>query len=287
MIDMNVNNAVRGFIPEVWDATVYRTLEDNLVMKQICKAPIKEAPKGEGDTIYFTDLGEPTISDYTGTLTAEELTDSEIAMLINKTKTFCFNVKNLDKLMANADVEGSQTQRAAYNLALAIEKDVLRYSGDYANAGTALTATITSANVISVMSELARQLYENNVKDNNMFLVIPPWLKIKLELAGISFSINNGLNGKGGMFWTKDLGYSTFVTNTVYNSGTQATPVSTILGGSFQSIGYADIQLAVRHIELSASRGTQVDGGAAYGYKTIKPKELAKLTATFGAETTI
>jgi hypothetical protein len=45
--------------------------------------------------------------------------------------------------------------------------------------------------------------------------------------------------------------------------------------------------LATRSIELSSTRGTQIDGGAIYGYKLIKPKELAKLTATFGAETTI
>lgn len=284
---MNVNNTVRGFIPELFDATIYRTLEDNLVLKQICKAPIKAPIKEAGDTVYFADLGDPTITDYTGTLTAEELKDSQIAMLIDKTKTFCFNVKDVDILMANADVKGSQTQRAAYNLKDAIEKDVFRYAGDSANAGTALTATITSANVISYVSELARQLYENNVSESNMFMLLPPWMMIKLKLAGISFEINEGVNGKGGMFWTKDLGFSTFISNTVYNSGTQAAPVSTVLAGSFQSIGFAEKQLATRNIELSASRGTQVDGGIIYGYKVIKPKELAKAAFTFGAETTI
>jgi len=284
---MNVNNTVRGFIPELFDATIYRTLEDNLVLKQICKAPIKAPIKEYGDTVYFTDLADPTITDYTGTLTAEDLKDSMIAMLIDKTKTFCFNVKDVDRLMANADVKGSQTQRAAYSLADAIERDVFRYVGDNANAGTALSATITSANAISYVSELARQLYENNVKESNMFMLLPPWMMIKLKLAGISFEINEGVNGKGGMFWTKDLGFSTFISNTVYNSGTQAAPVSTVLAGSYQSIGFAEKQLKTRNVELSASRGTQVDGGMIYGYKLIKPKELAKATFTFGAETTI
>ena len=284
---MNVNNTARGFIPELWDATIYRTLEDNLVLDKICKAPIKAPIQDMGDTVYFTDLGDPTITDYTGTLTAEALKDSQSAMLIDKTKTFCFAVKDVDKLMANADLQGSQTQRAAYNLKDAMEKDVFRYCGDDANAGTALTATITSANVISYVSELARQLYDNNVEDSNMFVLLPPWMMVKLKLAGISFSINEGLNGKGGMFWTKDLGFETFISNTVYNSGTQATPVSTCLAGSFQAIGFAKKQLATRKIELSGTRGTQLDGGFIYGYKTIKPRELAKLTATFGAETAI
>lgn len=284
---MNTNAVTRGFQPELYDASVYRTLEDNLVLKQICKAPIKAPIKEYGDTVYFTDLGDPTISDYTGTLTAEDLKDSQTAMLINKTKTFCYKVQDVDMLMNNLDVKGSQSQRSAYQLKDVVEKDVFQNVGADANAGTALSATITSANAISYVSELARQLYDNNVQDSNMFMLLPPWMMIKLKMAGISFSINNGVNGTGGMFWTKDLGFETFVTNTVYNSGTQATPVSTILAGSFQSIGFAEQMLKTRSIELTASRATQLDGGLIYGYKLIKPKELAKGVFTFGAETTI
>jgi hypothetical protein len=125
------------------------------------------------------------------------------------------------------------------------------------------------------------------VEDSNMWMLIPPWLMLKLKLAGVAFSINEGVNGKGGMFWTKDLGFSVYVTNTVYNAGTQATPVSTVLAGSYQAIGYADKMLKTRTIELSSTRGTQIDGGLIWGYKVIKPRELAKATFTYGAETGI
>jgi hypothetical protein len=279
---MNTNNVARGFIPELWDASVYRTLEDNLVLKKICKAPIKAPIKQYGDTVYFTGLADPTITDYTGTLNAEALSDDQIAMLIDKTKTYCFKVPDVDKLMANVDLQGSQTERAAYALKDAVEKDAFRYIPDAANAGTAITATVTSANAISSIAEMASALYANNVKENNMFLVIPPWMMIKLKLAGIKFSINEGTNGKGGMFWTKDLGFDTYVTNTVYNSNT--TPVSVCFAGSYQAIGFADLQLVTRTIELSGSRSTQVDGGLVYGYKVIKPRELIKATFTYGAE---
>lgn len=284
---MNQNNTARGFIPEIWDATIYRTLEDNLVLNKIAKAPLEKSASQPGDTIYFADMGDPTISDYTGSLTPEDIKDSQLSMTIDKTKTFCFAVKDLDSLMANADLSGSQTQRAAYNLKDAIEKDFMQNVGADANAGTALSATITSANVISNVGELARQLYEQNVTDSNLWIVLPHWMKLKLELAGIKFQINNGVNGKGGMFWTNELGYDVYVTNTVYNAGNQATPISTVMAGSYQAIGYTDIMLKTRTIPLSGSRKTQVDGGAAYGYKLVLPKQLAKGTFTFGAETTI
>jgi hypothetical protein len=284
---MNVNNTIRGFIPELYDASVYRTLEDNLVLNQICKAPIKAPIKEYGDTVYFTDLGDPTITDYTGTLTAEDLVDSQVAMLIDKTKTFCFKVKDVDQLMANIDAKGSQTERAAYQLKDKIERDVFTNVGADANAGTPLTATITSANVISYVSELARPLYENNVTEDNMWVLLPHWMKLKLQIAGISFSINEGVNGKGGMFWTKDLGFTTYVSNTVYNAGTQGTPISTVLAGSYQSIGFAKKMLKTRDIELATTRAIQLDGGTIYGYRVIKPKELMKGTFTFGAESAI
>lgn len=284
---MNTNNVTRGFIPELYDASVMRTLEDNLVMKKICTAKIKAPIKEYGDTVYFTDLGDPTITDYTGTISHEELQDSQIAMLIDKTKTFAFKVRDVDALMTNIDTKGSQTQRAAYNLKDNIEKDFFQNVGSEANAGSALSATITSANVLSNVSLLAQQLYDQNVTEDNMWMVIPPWMQIKLKLAGIAFSINEGINGKGGMQWTKDLGFDVYVTNTVYNSGTAAAPVSTVLAGTYQAIGYADHQLKTRSMELQSTRAVGVDGGVIYGYKLIKPKELAKGVFSFGSETAI
>lgn len=280
---MNVNNTAKGFIPEIYTASIYRTLEDNLILNKIFKAPVK----GEGDTFHFTDLEDPTISTYTGTLTSESLKDSNIKMEIDNTKTFCFDVSDLDRLMANVDLKHSQSQRSAYSLKNAVERHVLTDIGTDANAGTALSATITSANVLSQMSELARMLEENNVDQSNMWLAIPPWLRLKLQIAGVSFSINEGVNGKGGMFWTKDLGFDVYVSNTIYNSGSQATPVSTVLAGSYQACGYKDKMLNTRTNESLTSRKIQIDGGVAYGFKTVKPKELAKGVFTFGAETTI
>jgi hypothetical protein len=87
------------------------------------------------------------------------------------------------------------------------------------------------------------------------------------------------------MAWTKDLGFDVFVTNTVYNSA--STPVSQVLAGSYQSIGYADKLLKTRTMELEGSRAVGVDGGLVYGYKVIKPKELALGAFTYIAETAI
>jgi len=277
------NNVAKGFIPEIFDANIMRALEDNLVFKKIVRVVPIKAATGKGDTVYFTGLADPTITSYTGTITHEALIDDQIAMLVDKEETFAFKVNDEDALMTNVDLPGSQAQRAAYNLKRKIEVEALQTIAGYASAGT-VTATITSANITSSLASIAQYLAEQNVPEDNMFIVVPPWIQLKLKLAGISFSYNEGLSGKGGMAWTKDLGFDVYVTNTVYNSGTAAAPVSSVLAGSYQSIGYTDIQLMTRRNELHNTRAIGIDGGLIYGYKVIKPKELATGVFTFGAE---
>ena len=278
------NNIAKGFIPEIWDAQVYRTLEDNLVMKKIIRGVNMTAVKGFGDTIYFTSLADPSITNYTGTLTHEDLIDDQIAMLIDHEKTFAFKVRDEDSLMANVDLPGSQAQRAAYNLKQSVETDFFQNIYTSATAGT-VTATVTSATVLSSIAEMAQKLKEQNVTQSNMWIVIPPWVETKLRLAGVAFQINTGINGTGGMAWTNELGFDLYVTNTLYESA--STPVTQVLAGSYQSIGYADKQLSTRRIELEGSRAVGIDGGLIYGYKVIKPKELALGSFTYVAETAI
>lgn len=278
-----------AFIPELYDAVVLRTLEDNLVLKEICKAPIKSPIKQYGDTVYFGDLADPTItSNSMDSLSPEDLQDSQIAMLIDSTETFCYKVRDIDQMMANVDLKGSQAQRAGYSLRDKVERGIFQTIGDNANAGATLTATITPANIISYIGELFLQLEDNNVSPENAWALLPPWCRLYLKEAGVSFEINNGIHGTGGMAWTDELGTGrVYVTNTVYNAGTQATPISTVLAGSYQAIGYADMLVPTRDIELAGSRATQLDGGLIFGKKLILPKQLAKGVWTKGATTTI
>lgn len=278
------NNVAKGFIPEIFDAQIYRTLEDNLVMKKVIRGVNMSAVKGFGDTIYFTSLADPTITSYTGTITHEALVDDQIAMLIDKEKTFAFKVADEDALMANVDLKGSQAERAAYNLKQSVETEIFQAIYPLATAGT-VTATVTSATVLSSIAEMAQKLKEQNVQQNNMWLIIPPWVETKLRLAGVAFQINTGINGTGGLSWSNELGFDMYVTNTLYESA--STPVTQVLAGSYQSIGYADKQLMTRRIELEGSRAVGIDGGLIYGYKVIKPKELALGAFTYAAETAI
>lgn len=277
------------FVPQIWTAKIMRTLEDNLVAKKICSTQYEGQIKRAGDTVHFNGLEDPTISTYDGTVDYETLNDNRVSLVIDQQKYFAFKVGDIEKAQANVDMKGSQAERAAYGLKKVADSYVL---GLYTNADAAnkvegdagAAIEITTANVLSNVAKIAQKLMEQNVDEKDISLVIPPWLKLKLELAGIKFSINDGINGTGGMAWTDQLGFNTFVTNNL--PGTNAAGHH-ILACSKTAIVYADQIVDTESLRLESSFADAVRGLHVYGAKVIKPKEVATGFFKEGAETTI
>jgi hypothetical protein len=272
------------FVPQIWTTKILRVLEDNLVAKKICNLEAQGEIKKAGDTVYFNGLSDPTIKDYTGNVNYEELKDSGVVLQIDQQKYFAFKVGDIDKAQSKIDEKGSQASRAAYKLKEVCDSFIL---GKYAEAKHKVTDTVTSANVLSTFSEIQRKLAEENVSESDMFVIIPPWLRNKLTLAGVKFSINDGINGTGGMAWTNELGFDVFVTNNLVNLGSAATPQSQVLAGAHNSIAFADQILDTESLRLESSFDNAVRGLHVYGGKVVRPDHLVHADLTFGAETSI
>lgn len=277
--------SVQNFIPQIWTTKIIRTLEDNLVAKKICTLEYEGEIKKAGDTVYFNGLADPTISTYTGSsISYEGLQDSGVVMLIDQQKYFAFKVGDIEKAQANVDLKGSQADRAAYKL----QEDADTYvMGLHSSANLTSSATVTSVNIFSTIGEIQNSLAQQNVSDNDMFMVIPPWVRLKLELAGVKFQINNGVNGTGGMAWTDALGFDIYVTNQVINTGTVSAPISKVLAGAYNSIAFASQILETESIRLESTFDTGVRGLHVYGAKVIRPDLVHTATLTYAAETTI
>lgn len=273
------------FVPQIWNTKIQRVNEDNLVAKKICNMEAEGQVKQAGDTVYFNGLADPTVSAYTGTVTYETLQNAGVVMAIDQQQYFAFKVNDVQKAQANVDLKGSQASRAAYKMSASADSYVL---GLYAQALRSITdTTLDSATVISVMGKAQQYLAEVNVQANDMWMVIPPWVKLKLQLAGIKFLINEGINGTGGMAWTKELGFDMFVTNQVTNTNTVAAPVSECMAGSYNAIAYADQIINTESMRLEGSFDTAVRGLHVYGAKVVRPDHLVRMTLTWVDETAI
>ncbi|MGI6717455.1 MAG: hypothetical protein ACOX3X_09820 [Eubacteriales bacterium] len=267
-------------IEKIISAEILRTNEDNLIANRICNTSFRGSIKNAGDSVTFIGLNEPTVDDYTGTINYESIDDTAITLNIDKDKYFAFKVKDLEELRSSIGLKSSQTKRASYNLKKAVDSYVL---GLYGSAGTTLNqATVTPANALTVVAEMKEALEKANVPDGQSWIVIPPFLKTKLILAGIKFSINEGINGTGAIGYTNELGCDLYVSNQLATAGN----VCYALAGSYSAIAYAEQILETQVIErLEDSFDTAVRGRIVFGAKVIKPEELVCAPIVDGGNT--
>ena len=271
-----------SFIPKLWEASILRAYENNIIAKQICHTDFTGEIKKMGDSVTFPGLAEPTVSKYTNSISYEDLANADVTLVVDQQDYFGFKVSDIIAAQSNINVQGSQTERAGYRLRDACDKYVL---GLHAQAGGSVTnAAVTSANVISAIGEMNQKLDEANVPNEQKWIVIPPWVKLKLMLAGIKFSIKEGSGAGDGTEWTKELGFNLYVSNNVAVSSDSS---SYCLGGSKGAIAFADQLTKVRAMELEDTFDVGVSGLHVYGAKVIKPAELVKGVFKAGAETSI
>lgn len=281
----NVN--ADAFIPQIWDTSIQRTLEDNLIALKISRTRPRKGATKSGDTVYFNGLADPTVGDYSGSLTYETLDSGTVALLIDQQKQYAFKVTDVEQAMANVDLKGSQTSRAAYQLKKEVDTYIM---GLYtqADTGNVITdGTCDSATILSDVSGAVRKLEEQNIMEGQMWMTIPPWVKEKLILAGVVFQINTGTNETGIMAWANYLGIDMFVTNQVVNLGSVAAPESKCMFGAYDAIVYDNVLEKSRMMELESSFDYGCSGLTVFGAKVIRPKELGYMALNYTAETAI
>lgn len=267
-------------IEKVISAEIIRTNEDNLLANRICNTSFVGDIKNRGDSVTFIGLNEPEVYDYTGTVTYEDINDTAVTLEIDQDKAFSFKVADLEALRSSLGLKDSQAKRASYNLKKEVDTYVFGLHGD---AGTEMeSATVTPANVLQLIGEVKEHLEKQNVQDGRTWIVVPPFVKTKLMLAGIKFQINNGVNGSGSIGFTDELGCDIFVSNQL------ATRDSTVymMAGSYSAIAYAEQLLDVQFIDrLENSFDSAVRGRIVFGAKVIKPDELVSVPVVDGGNT--
>lgn len=256
-------------IEKVIAAEILRTNEDNLLANTICYTSFSGDIKNSGDSVTFIGLNEPSVYDYEGTVSYEDINDAATTLYIDQDKAFSFKVKDIEELRSTVGLKDSQMKRASYNLKNAVDSYVF---GLYGDAGVTMDeVTATPQNVLQAIAELKQVLEEKNVPDGRIWIVVPPFIKTKLLLAGIKFSVNDGVNGTGAVGFTDELGCDIYVSNQLAKKNGK----TMMMGGSYSSIAYAEQVLETQIIDrLENSFDTAVRGRLVFGAKVIRPDEL-------------
>lgn len=172
--------SIVNFIPELWSREILLTLRKRLIFGALCNRDYEGDIAQVGDTVHIVSFADPTISDYAkyGTITWEQLTDSETTLVIDQGKSFSFQVDDIDRKQALPGFVETATRYAAYGLANSMDGFVSALMYANADAGNELgDQTVSSSDdgeeAYALLLNLRAKLAEAGVPDDGRWVAVP------------------------------------------------------------------------------------------------------------------
>ena len=268
-----------NFIPRIWSAQIFRRLREAHVFGSLANRNYEGEFSQGGDSVQITAVGRVSVSDYSGSVSAEDLEDAGAVLEIEKDKYYAFKVDDLDRRQANADFVSEAMDEAGYSLSEAVDDYIAGlYGSAGSSVGSANSATsITNANFITVMAQVAEALDEQNVPQVGRWCVIPPWLKRLGAEAGV-FDMKDPEAYSNGQL-TRVMGFDFRMSNSVSNSaGTYR-----VMAGTSRAITFAEQLVKTEAYRDQDSFSDIVRGRHVYGAKVIDPEALCCLYCEDGS----
>lgn len=282
---MSLNN----FKPTVWSALIIDTLRKALVYGGAINRNYEGEIRNGGEKVKILEIGDITVSDYTGTVTYQDLQDASKFLEITQKKYFAFDLDDVDRAQANVELMVKATDKASYKLRDTADQFI---AGLYGEAGvtsslgtTASPLTVTSAgasattSIKNLFSRVAKALDEANCPSTGRWIIVPPWMHQKIVLAeDARMTVENSAttNGVVGNLF----GFSVRMSNNVatVSSGT----VYKVMAGTTEAISYADQIVKVEALRRDGSFAEGVRGLHVYGAKVVQNDCLAVASVSEG-----
>lgn len=279
--------SVQNFIPQLWSAQLLLANQKNQTFRKVCNTNYEGEVSNAGDRVKINSIGPITVSDYaknSTSITYSALQGNAQWLVLDQSKYFSFSVDDIDAAQSNIDVMVAGMNEASYRLSDAADSYI---AGLYAQAGvttglgtTASPTSVTSATVLQKFAEIARRLDDASCPSMGRWIVIPPWMHLKVRLSLVS---NTNVSEKPLLDGAADrmLGFDIFVSNNVQTSGS----ATKVLAGTNEAITYADGIVKTEALRLSTAFADGVRGLHVYGAKVVKADCLACFSCSEGSET--
>lgn len=303
--------SISNFNSTVWSDTLLENLNRNLCFADKMNRDYEGDIKNQGDTVKINSIGRITVKDYTrnagagGTAASptiagidrpEILIGASLFLTIDQAKYFNFEVDDVDKWQQNPKLMAKAMKEAAY----ALKNTLDLYAGSVLQTGVAGTTDGTGNRLAArtigtgagdddayeTLVDLKVKLKENDVDDDDLWAVVPPWFYGMLE-KDVRFTnygteknreaLTNGLKGKAAGF---DICESNNISGTT--SGTLAVVggAYTILAGSREAATFAGQIMHTEAFRPQDGFNDAVKGLKVYGAKVTRPYALASVAVT-------
>jgi len=297
------------FIPQIWSGKLNVKFYATTVFGEIANTTYEGDIKNLGDKVVINNIPSITIRDYEigQTLTYEVPTPSTTELVIDKAKYFGFNVSDVLAYQSQPKLMEMFSDDAANQMKIAIDAATLlgTFSGGATankgatagvlssayNLGTDLAPlALTGANAVSIVSlitALASVLDEQNVPENDRFLLFTPYVRniiMQSELRQAYLTGDGQSILRNGKIGTIDR-FTAYVSNQLPKAAagkdfagadlTNALKRQAIIAGQKSAITFAAQLTKVEQVPNQNDFGQLVRGLSVYGYKVVKPEALA------------
>lgn len=290
--------SIRDAIPVIFAATLLEEIKNELVFGKIAFKKHSGEIKEKGDRIKLKGYGGVTINDYNpgdptwdaanpNGITYQDVQAAAMFLDVDHAKDYAIKLHDITELQSDPDARQHYAQEAAYGLVEQVDLFLASlYTqsafGTYILKHSAMTAVL----ITSYIGELWTALKGVNIQKK--WIALPPWVALKLLLAGILHADDLKGELKNG-FIGNILQFDMYMSNNcpVLTPVTAGYKRNIIMAGSYQAIAFVDQMTEAETLRSQGYFADLVRGLHVWGGKVTKPKELFYLDLEFAPETTI
>lgn len=267
--------AITSFKPAVWETAIITQFRGISVTELITTAPTEI----RGNKAIFNSISGGTVKEYTGTVSYEEATTSEIELVYDKSKYWAIKINDVDKVQAAGDVLTTMAQEKALDIKETIDVDVLTEMAKVPTASNKQLIGTTSAKkeittpeqAYDFIVDLGIILSKNKVPKSNRFVLASSEF-IGLMAKDKRFADNYNVLPNGILEGANINGMTVIECEDV--------PANTVLCVHKSAFGFGKDLDKTEALRLESSFSDAVRGLVNYGKVALRPKGIAALLYT-------
>lgn len=287
-------STVASSISELWADELQEALEKYLRYANCFNTKYEGEIDRQGASVRITTVADVSIGNYARNtdISLQTLTTTDQNLIIDQAKSYGFFWDALDqKQTATKGLMQEAVKRAAYNMRNLIDQFLaatLAAGVSTANQLPDATSVGTGAgddDPFKILVLLSQKLEENNVDENDRYVVIPPWYaaELKIDPRRSSFGTPENISqyGQGLMGIETVSGLKVWVSNNVPTTNSVSTTGQfTVIAGQLDSATWAQQLLWFAVKDNPYRNGSNCLGANAYGGQVTRPYALASVLAT-------
>jgi len=284
-----------NFIPSIWSGKLVEKFYLSTVFAEISNTDYEGEISGMGAEVNIRTTPTIAIKDYVigGGIQYERPTSSALKLLIDKAKSFGFEVNKIDAYQSDIQLMDNWSGDAGEQMKIAIDSTILsdvyvdvaasnagasagKLSKDINLGATGSPIQLTKTNILDYLIDHGTVLDETNTPEEGRWLLLPSWAAGMMKKSDLKDASLTGdgtsvmRNGRLGMIDR----FTLYQSNNLSTVVDGANRVTNIMSGHKSGLTFAAQMTDMETLKNPNDFGDLVRGLNVFGYKVVNPESM-------------